>query len=61
MAFDSLEPQRKKSYLQIFVCTPHEAHLPIYVKWTLLPELFGPVHFQFKGGSGQFFIITMFY
>ena len=21
----------------------------IYAEWTLLPELFGPIHFQFKG------------
>ena len=30
----------------------HEVHFPpqsIYAEWTLLPQLFGPVHFQLKG------------
>ena len=25
------------------------SYLPIYAEWTLLSELFGPVHFQFEG------------
>ena len=33
---------------------------PIYAKWTLLSELFGLVHFQFKG-VWLVFIIAMFY
>ena len=35
-------------------------NLPIYAEWTLLPELFEPVHLQFKGCLSVF-IITMFY
>ena len=41
--------------------TSVSSHLnPIYAGWTLLPELFEPVHFQFKG-IWSVFIIAMFY
>ena len=32
---------------------------PIYAEWTLLPQLFGPVHLQFNGCLSVF-ITTMF-
>ena len=33
----------------MFCSTDKAANLAIYAEWTLLPYLFGPVHFQFKG------------
>ena len=29
--------------------------LPVYAEWTLLPLLFGPVHFQYKGCLVSFY------
>ena len=34
--------------------------LPIYAKWTLLPLLFGPVHFQYKGSLFIFYFYHIF-